>query len=248
MLGLCGNAYAGATATIDGVTFPIGIVPGGNQVQSGILDETLITGSGQTLQSIGIVNTIDSGLNQVWDLGQNGVELAFVVNNYVSNIATLPNVTFTGGTVSYYVLNAGTDITAPGTIAGDIALIESGKLFLSFNAAPEDAAGDTLISSITTGSSLSAFTAASGNGFLDVTGGDAGLAFATQTFANVYDTANGGFSDVTLTSDFTTGGAASPFQISGSATVKANAIPEPLSMAMLGIGLVGIGAVRRRAR
>jgi hypothetical protein len=245
------TAHAGATITIDGITVPVGIVPGGNQIQSGILDETLITAPGQQLQAVGFVNTIDTpGFAQTWQNGQNGVELAFVVSGYTANISAFPTVTFTGGNATFYVLPAGTAITGYGTVAADILAIQTAALhtFLTVTAAPEDGAGDTLVSNILVGTSLSNFSAADGSGFLDVSGGDAAAAFATQTFANSFNST--GFSDLSLTSDFSTSSTdtGDGFGVSGSATLKANAIPEPLSLGLLGIGLTAIGVLRRRSR
>jgi hypothetical protein len=109
--------------------------------------------------------------------------------------------------------------------------------------APEDAAGDTLVSNILQGSSLTNFSAADGSGFLDVTGGDAGSIFGTQSFTNTFDTT--GLSDFSLTSDFSTSSTDPDFGVSGSFTVKGNAIPEPFSLGILGLGLVAVGAARR---
>jgi hypothetical protein len=247
LMGLSGTSHAGPTATVDGVTFPIGIVPGGNQIQSGILDQTLITASGQTLQAVGIVNAIATpSLASVWSNGQNGIELAFVVDNYVSSVATFPIVTFTGGTATFYALPAGTPITGYGSVAADIAAIQAASLgtFLTVKGAAEDASGNTLISSILVGSSLSAFSAADGSGFLDVTGGDAGGYFSTHSFANAFDTT--GFSDFSLTSDFSTSSTDADFGVSGSVTLKGNAVPEPHSLGILGLGLLAVGAAHRR--
>jgi hypothetical protein len=239
-----GAAGAVPTATVDGVTFPVGIVPNGNQIQSGILDETLITGSGQTLNGIGLVNVIDQGLTTTWTNGQNGVELAFYFTNYTSNASGFPTITFTGGNAAFYVLPAGTNISGGSNLAADIATIQSGTLFLTVNAAPEDAAGDTLVSTITSGASIGSYSAGDGNGFLDVVGGPAAGAFGTGTFTNEFDT--NGLSDLSLTTDFTVGSTVAGAGVAGSATLKANAVPEPASLSVTGFGLLALAAFRRR--
>ena len=153
-IGAAQTAHAAATTTINGVTIPLGIVPLGNVLQSGVLNENLITGNGQTLQGIGIVNSISAAgqINPIWQNGDNNTELAFFFTGYVSNTSGLPTVTFTGGTTDFYTLAAGTVISGHGSFAADMAVIQSGSLWLSTNGVPEDAAGDTLISTLTGGS------------------------------------------------------------------------------------------------
>ena len=252
-------AMAASVATVNGVTFPIGIIPGGNSLQTGFLDETLITGVGQTLQGIGLITAItDASNNIVWSTGQNGVELAFHFNNYVSTSITAPTssapgqVTFSGGVLDFFTLSAGTAINGNGSQAADFAVVTSGTPWLSATAALEDAAGHTLLATLPANSTLTAFQAASGFGLLDITGGPAAAYFNTNQFANPFDTANGGFSDQSFTSDFSTG-ASGDFPVSGSGTIKANAsaptpAPEPAAIGMFGVGLLGLGVVMGRRR
>jgi hypothetical protein len=145
-------------------------------------------------------------------------------------------ITYTGGQLNLYTLPAGTNISAPGSVAGDIAGIEAGKLFLSENASIEDASGDTLIETFPADSTLANFAAASDFGFLDISGGDAAFAFNANTFAEAFDTGNGGFADKSFTNDVSTGGTGG-FAVSGSGTFKANAVPEPAAALMSVFGL-----------
>src|ERR1700733_3255436 len=171
LIGACASAYAGPTATVNGITFPIGIVPGGDTLQSGILDETLITGPNQTFSGVGRVDSInDASSNQVWGNGQNGLELAFVFSGYTSTTAsTNSTLYFTGGTLTFYTLPANTVINGLGSITADEGAVEAGTLWLSEAGAPIDAAGDTLKATIPQGDTLTDFSAATGQGELDVT-------------------------------------------------------------------------------
>lgn len=140
-----------------------------------------------------------------------------------------------------------------GTQAADLALAESGTLWLALAPAPIDATGHTLIITIPKDTSLTTFAGAQASAFLDVVGGDAGSAFNTNTFTNGFDIANNGFSDV----DFQGTANSSPkgdFPISGSNDLEANAlvaaIPEPVSVSLFGGGLAAMGfmVTRRKSK
>ena len=242
-----------ATANVNGVVFPIGIVPGGNQIQSAFINETSVANVGDVLSGIGYVNAISLGTNssaQTWSNGQNGVMLAFEFSGYtVSNIvnpssSNAGSVSFTGGTVNFYTLPANTNLAA-GSVTADESLVTGGTLWLSTAAAIEGPGSTTLSAALPPGDSASNIVhAASGFGYLDVTGGPAGASFHTGTFANPSDP--GGFSDMSFTSDFSNAPTGSDFPITGSATLKANAVPEPMSAALLGFGVLTLAFVYRR--
>jgi hypothetical protein len=244
------KSFAAPVSTIDGVTFPTGVVPGGNVFESATINETSITGPGQQLQGVGLVTAItDGSSNIVWQNGNNGAELAYEFSGYTSNVVTPPSstpgqISFTGGTLSYYVLPAGKSIST-GSVAGDIATVESGTLFLNTSASLEDVSGDTLIETIPANSTLNSFSAASDAGFLDINSGAAAADFNTNTFADPFDSANGGFADESFAAEVSSG-ASGDFPVSGSGTFKANAVPEPVSGLMCLTGLLLLA--RRKSR
>lgn len=177
------------TENINGVVFPIGIVPGGNQIQSGYIDETTIANVGDVLSGIGYVNAISVGSNpsdQTWSDGQNNVRLAFAFTGYKVSSIVLPSgatsgaVDFTGGSVDFYTLAAGTNLST-GSEAGDLALIRSGVLWMSTTAAVDAPRGVTLTGSIPPGDSASNFTkAGNGSGYWMRPAGRPGRAFTPE--------------------------------------------------------------------
>ena len=249
-----GAAHAVATQTVLGVTFPVGLLAGGNQIDTALFGESLVTAAGQTSAGVGVVQSINTTtFLPTWANGQNGVELVFVFDNYVATSVTAPTAStdgkllFTGGTVDFYELPAGTPVQGHGGISGDISFIQTnGTLWLSLAAAPNDILGNTLSSTIPSGETLTSFIGGQGQGPLDVIGGPAAPFLDTCTFFNPFDLPRQ-CSDMTFTTDFstssTTGG---DFAVNGSATLKANAIPEPVSLSLLGFGMVALGLARRR--
>jgi len=257
LLAWSGVAHAGPTTTIDGITIPVGLIPGGDQIQTGIIEESLVGAPGDVLQGIGYVQAIDdSSNNPVWTDGTNGIRLAFTFT-YTASVVTAPTsstagvVDFTGGVVDFYTEAAGYQLSGHGSQSADFAAVASSAThtWLTTKGGANDAAGNTLVSNLPANSSLTDFAAAGGNGWLDVSGGDAGSAYNTNTYTNAFDTTNdvSGTSDLLLTSSFSTG-VSGDFPISGTENIKGNTIPEPATLAILGTGVIALGLFGRRRR
>ncbi len=176
---------------------------------------------GSVLSGFGSVAAIN-GVNNFCTLGPN-CTLTFVFDNYALATGTgssFPK-TFTGGTIKLYVDNDG--------VHNSMATSSNGVLWAN------------LVANEAFGFSLSVsqnFTNAQGTGFLDVIGGAAAGNLDTDVFGPTFGNADLSFgTTVSLLNN--PGG-------NGTFTLNGNSIPEPASLALVGLGLLGLAASRRR--
>jgi len=138
-------------------------------------------------------------------------------------------------------VGAGKDLNA-GMYPG----VSSGTLLLSGNFAAGAVLAGDLLSTYFTSYNNGTF-GGNGQGFLNITGG----VWATQFDTNALTNANGGKNDLFLTNTFDdVNGAASSIRwtVKSVGQVTANAIPEPSSIALAGLALLGAGLASRRRK
>lgn len=266
-------APAVASTTIDGVKFN----PGTEFVTTTLWEKALTTSTG-SLEGVGIVNKIQcSGCGgTTWVDGQNNTQLTYYFTGFsvskwldvsgtwhnsgddgagLNSFANAQKLVFSGGTVKLYTdrVSTGTvldpsvnpNVVNPALMAQDIARATDGNLWLSYTGKSTFDAitgqNGTLFSSA--GSANNVHAGGAGFGYLDVVGGLAALPFNTDSW-NVLGT----IADARFDSSFsnTNGGA---WPLSGTAAFKNDSkLPEPGSMALVAVALVGLGAAGRRSK
>lgn len=171
-----------------------------------------------------------------------GCEVTFQFGGYSPIGGTpIPNVgdtfSYTGGWVKFYV--GALEITNPSDyLTLNWANTGNGNLFLDTVA--NASAGVTLLGTVVD-DGLGGIAGLSGIGRLDVVGGLAASNFNTNTQPNGSDLR---FS-TSLTYIHQEG---DPTDASGTGNLRGNSIPEPGTLALLGMGLLGAGLARRKSK
>ena len=198
-----------------------------------------ITAAGQLLEGVGQVTQIFSGATLVWSNGQNGRELTFRFHDYLATLVTTTHVTFTGGLIDFFsddALNANFGSTGVASfIDGTPWLNLQG---VEFN--PGSPGGNRTLDS--NGTLLGTSISGTGIGLVEVTGGPAGAVFNTNSHIAA---GTGNVADFELNSSFNNSPSPFGFGTHGVASLSQNAVPEPAPLALLSLGLFGIGMMSR---
>lgn len=222
--------------------------------------ESVVTGIGQELKGYGEITQIFDSTGLVWSAGANNTVLTYVFDGYIVNSISPAHADFTGGSVRFYTdhpalpgytafnpIGGGTaaeiaaDFVEASTGNGVFWLSLAGNNFYDIT----HPGGVTLHATGVGLDGVGALIAGSGTGLLDIVGGAAAFAFITDTFG---DADADGKADMQIGSSFSNAFTPANQILSGSADLRAEAIPEPSSIALLGLGLSAIGFFASRRR